>query len=55
MKKNARKDLLHILNDEKNLMQYVIKEEQLNFETENDIVKLLEEYDAYKAGRKSKT
>lgn len=55
MRKNAKKDLLDILSDEKNLMQYVIKEEQLNFKTENDIVKLLEEYDAYKAGRKSKT
>lgn len=55
MKKNARKDLLKILSDEKNLMQYIIKEEQLNFQTETDIVKILEEYDAYKAGRKSKT
>ncbi len=53
--KNARKELLKILQDEKNLMQYIIKEEQLDFKRENDVVKLLEEYDAYKAGRKSKT
>jgi hypothetical protein len=53
--KTVRKELLKILSDEKNLMQYVIKEEQLDFRRENDVVKLLEEYDAYKAGRKSKT
>lgn len=54
MKKNAKKELLKLLSDEKDLMQYIIKEEQLDFKTENDIVKLLEEYDAYKAGRKSR-
>ncbi len=54
VKKNGKKDLLALLSDEKNLMNYVIKEEQLDFKSEMDMVKLLEEYDAYKAGRKSK-
>ena len=54
IKKNDKKELLKLLSDEKNLMNYVIKEEQLNFKTEGDMVKLLEEYDAYKAGRKGK-
>jgi len=52
VKTNDRKGIMKLLSDEKNLMNYVIKEEQLNFRTEDDIVKLLEEYDAYKAGRK---
>jgi hypothetical protein len=55
IKKNDKKALLKILSDERNLMEYAIKEQQLDFKTEDDIVKLLEEYDAYKAGRKSKT
>lgn len=54
IKKNDKKELLSLLSDEKNLMNYVIKEEQLNFKSEGDMVKLLEEYDAYKAGRKGK-
>jgi hypothetical protein len=54
VKTNDRKGILKLVSDEKNLMNYVIKEEQLNFRTEDDIVKLLEEYDAYKAGRKGK-
>jgi hypothetical protein len=49
---NDRKGIMKLVSDEKNLMNYVIKEEQLNFKTEDDIVKLFEEYDAYKAGRK---
>ena len=32
-------------------MQYVIKEEQLEFDGDDDLGKLLEEYDSYKAGR----
>jgi hypothetical protein len=32
-------------------MQYVIKEENLEFGGDDDLVKLLEEYDSYKAGR----
>ncbi len=55
IKRNDKKGLLKILSDEKNLMEFAIKEQQLNFKTEDDIVKLLEEYDAYKAGRKSKS
>jgi len=54
VKKNDKKELLSLLSDEKNLMNYIIKEEQLNFKSERDMVKLLEEYDAYKAGRKGK-
>lgn len=54
VKTNDRKGIMKLVSDEKNLMNYVIKEEQLNFRTEDDIVKLLEEYDAYKAGRKGK-
>lgn len=54
IKKNDKKELLSLLSDEKNLMNYIIKEEQLNFKSEGDMVKLLEEYDAYKAGRKGK-
>ena len=54
VKTNDKKGIMKLVSDEKNLMNYVIKEEQLNFRTEDDIVKLLEEYDAYKAGRKGK-
>ena len=53
VKKNDKKGLLKLLSDEKNLMNYIIKEEQLDFKSEGDMVKLLEEYDAYKAGRKN--
>lgn len=52
VKTNDKKGIMKLVSDEKNLMNYVIKEEQLSFRTEDDIVKLLEEYDAYKAGRK---
>ncbi|MPR34187.1 hypothetical protein [Salmonirosea aquatica] len=52
VKTGDRKGIMKLVSDEKNLMNYVIKEEQLNFKTEDDIAKLLEEYDAYKAGRK---
>ena len=52
VKTNDKKGIMKLVSDEKNLMNYIIKEEQLNFRTEDDIVKLLEEYDAYKAGRK---
>lgn len=54
LKKNDKKGLLNLLSDERKLMEFAIKEQELNFKNELDIVKLLEEYDAYKAGRKSK-
>ncbi|QRR04292.1 hypothetical protein HWI92_21020 [Dyadobacter sandarakinus] len=46
-----RNSFLKLLADEKNKMQYVIKEEMLDFSGEDDLLKLLEEYDSYKAGR----
>ncbi len=42
---------LKLLSDERNKMQYVIKEEGLEFGGDDDLAKLLEEYDSYKAGR----
>lgn len=42
---------LKILADEKNKMNYVIKEENIDFDGADDVAKLLAEYDAYKAGR----
>lgn len=53
LKKNDKKTLLSLLADEKKLMEFAIKEQELNFKNDLDVVKLLEEYDAYKAGRKS--
>jgi hypothetical protein len=46
-----RNSFLKILSDEKNKMNYVIKEENLEFDGSDDVAKLLAEYDAYKAGR----
>lgn len=46
-----RNSFLKVLSDEKNKMQYVIKEENLDFDGADDVGKLLAEYDAYKAGR----
>jgi len=46
-----RSSFLKILSDEKNKMNYVIKEENLEFDGADDVAKLLAEYDAYKAGR----
>ena len=46
-----KNSFLKLLSDEKNKMQYVIKEEQLEFDGDDDLAKLLEEYDSYKAGR----
>ncbi|GAB2763331.1 hypothetical protein GCM10027275_00410 [Rhabdobacter roseus] len=50
IKKNDRKGMLKILSDRKRTMEYAIKEQQLDFRTESDIIKILEEYDAYQAG-----
>ncbi|MCE7063436.1 hypothetical protein [Dyadobacter sp. CY343] len=46
-----RNSFLKLLTDEKNKMQYVIREQQLDFAADDDLIKLLEEYDSYKAGR----
>ncbi|WP_439555214.1 hypothetical protein [Dyadobacter sp.] len=46
-----RNSFLKLLTDEKNKMQYVIREQQLDFAGDDDLMKLLEEYDSYKAGR----
>ncbi|HEV7379610.1 MAG TPA: hypothetical protein VGN64_07435 [Dyadobacter sp.] len=46
-----KSSFLKLLSDEKNKMNYVIKEENLEFDGDDDLVKLLEEYDSYKAGR----
>ena len=46
-----KNSFLKLLSDEKNKMNYVIKEENLEFDGDDDLVKLLEEYDSYKAGR----
>jgi hypothetical protein len=46
-----RNSFLKLLTDERNKMQYVIREQQLDFAGDDDLVKLLEEYDSYKAGR----
>ncbi|WP_353723072.1 hypothetical protein [Dyadobacter sp. 676] len=46
-----RNSFLKLLGDERNKLNYVIKEQQLDFAGEDDLVRLLEEYDSYKAGR----
>ncbi len=46
-----RNSFLKLLTDEKNKMGYVIKEQQLDFAGDDDLIRLLEEYDSYKAGR----
>jgi hypothetical protein len=50
IKKGDRKKLLSLLSDKRSLMEYNIKEQQLDLRSELDMVKLIEEYDAYKAG-----
>ncbi|CAG5008152.1 hypothetical protein DYBT9275_04204 [Dyadobacter sp. CECT 9275] len=46
-----RNSFLKLLTDERNKMNYVIRESQLAFDKDEDLAQLLEEYDAYKAGR----
>lgn len=48
---NNRNSFLKLLTDERNKLNYVIKEQQLDFAGEDDLIRLLEEYDSYKAGR----
>jgi hypothetical protein len=51
VKLNDKNSFLKLLSDEKNKMLYIIKEQQLDFAAEDDLINLLQEYDAYKAGR----
>jgi hypothetical protein len=51
VKLSDKKSFLKLLPDEKNKMLYVIKEQQLDFAAEDDLISLLQEYDSYKAGR----
>lgn len=46
-----RNSFLKLLSDERNKMNYIIKESQFNFDKDEDLAILLQEYDAYKAGR----
>ncbi|WP_025764375.1 hypothetical protein [Dyadobacter tibetensis] len=46
-----RESFLKVLSDERNKMNYIIKESQFDFAEADDLVILLQEYDAYKAGR----
>ena len=48
---NNKNSFLKLLTEEKNKLNYVIKEQQLEFDGDDDLVRLLEEYDSYKAGR----
>ncbi len=50
LKEPFEQTLLNLLADKKALMKMVITEQQLEFNEDIDIVTLLEEYDAYKAG-----
>jgi hypothetical protein len=52
VRRGDRKGIMALLADKRDLMEYTIKEQQLNLKEEEDITKLLEEYDAYKAGKK---
>lgn len=52
VKTNDRKGVMQVVADKKNHMEYAAKENQLDFSQEADIVKLIEEYDAYVAGGK---
>lgn len=52
VKVNDRKGVMQVVADKKNHMEYAAKEQQLDFGQEADIVKLIEEYDAYVAGGK---
>ena len=51
VKLNDKNSFLKLLTDEKNKMLYTIKEQQLEFGAEDDLISLLEEYDSFKAGR----
>lgn len=51
VKLSDKNSFLKLLPDEKNKMLYVIKEQQLDFAAEDDLISLLQEYDSYKAGR----
>ena len=51
VKLSDKNSFLKLLPDEKNKMLYIIKEQQLDFGAEDDLVSLLSEYDSYKAGR----
>jgi len=51
VKLNDKNSFLKLLPEEKNKLNYVIKEQQLEFDGEDDLITLLEEYDSYKAGR----
>ena len=51
VKLNDKNSFLKLLSDEKNKMLYTIKEQQLEFGAEDDLISLLEEYDSFKAGR----
>ncbi|MCE6988701.1 hypothetical protein [Dyadobacter sp. CY323] len=46
-----RNSFMKLMTDEKNKLNYVIREQQLDFAAEDDLIKLMEEYDSYKAGR----
>ncbi|PWJ57672.1 hypothetical protein CLV98_106144 [Dyadobacter jejuensis] len=46
-----KESFLKVLADERNKMNYIIKESQFDFDQEEDLAILLQEYDAYKAGR----
>lgn len=46
-----RNSFLKVLADQKNKMNYVIKESLLDFDQDEDLVTLLEEYDSYVAGK----
>lgn len=50
LKEPFEQTLLNLLADRRSLMKMVITEQQLEFNEDIDIVTLLEEYDAYKAG-----
>lgn len=51
VKLSDKNSFLKLLPDEKNKMLYIIKEQQLDFAAEDDLISLLQEYDSYKAGR----
>jgi hypothetical protein len=51
VKLSDKNSFLKLLSDEKNKMLYTIKEQQLDFGAEDDLISLLEEYDSFKAGR----
>lgn len=48
---NDRNSFLKLLKEERNKMNYIIRESNLDFAASDDLAMLLEEYDSYKAGR----